>query len=79
MNQPFAKVEGPCFFGGWSEFCCDYKFFVSRSRSEKQSGDLALITKKKPAGAGGFIAELCSDADVYSIQFNEHRHIIFYS
>lgn len=74
-NQPFGKVEGPCCFGGWSEFCFDFKFFVSKAESEKQSGDLALITKKKPSGAGGFIAELCSDADVYSIQFGDNANL----
>ena len=25
--EPFGKVEGPCFFGGFLEFCCDFKFF----------------------------------------------------
>jgi hypothetical protein len=72
-NEPFGKVEGPCCFGGWSEFCFDFKFFVSNSSSPQHTGDIGLITKKKPSDAGGFIAELCSDADLYSIQFNEDR------
>jgi hypothetical protein len=72
-NAPFGKVEGPCCFGGWSEFCFDFKFFVSNPSSPQHTGDLGLITKKKPSDAGGLVAELCSDADLYSIQFNEER------
>ena len=72
-NVPFGKLEGPCFFGGWSEFCFDFKFFVSNLSSPQHTGDIGLITKKKPANSRGFIVELFSDADHYSIQFKEER------
>lgn len=70
-EQPFGKIEGPCFFGGWSECCCDFQFFVSKFQSEKKSGDLGLITKKKPGSLAAAFVELASDADVYTIKFNE--------
>jgi hypothetical protein len=35
-----------------------------------QSGDLALITKQRPASAAAAFAEAFSEADNYSIEFN---------
>jgi hypothetical protein len=73
--EPFAKVEGPCFFGGWSEMCFNFQFFVSRFASDKKSGDLGLITKKKPSSMAGGFVEVMSDADVYGVTFNEHAEL----
>lgn len=67
--QPFGKIQGPCFFGGWSEVCCNFKFFVSRFDSRHREGDLGVIIKKKPSSFGGLIREVLTDADVYSIEF----------
>lgn len=69
--QPFAKVEGPCFFGGWSEMCCSFNFAVSRFESEKRVGDLAKVVKKKPDSFAGGMKELMTEADVYGVTFNE--------
>lgn len=68
--QPFGKIQGPCFFGGWSEVCCNFKFYVSRFDSRHREGDLGVIIKKKPSSFGGLIREVLTDADVYSIEFN---------
>jgi len=68
--QPFGKIQGPCFFGGWSEVCCSFKFFISRFDSRHKEGDLGVIIKKKPSSFGGLIREVLTDADVYSIEFN---------
>jgi hypothetical protein len=70
-DEPYAKVEGPCFFGGWSEMCCEFRFFTSWFKSESKAGDVAVITKKKPASLSGAFVELFSDADVYGIAFNQ--------
>lgn len=69
-SEPFAKVQGPFCFGGWSEMCCDFQFFVDNFKSESKTGDLALITKKKPASLMGAVKELVSDADNYTLAFN---------
>ncbi len=53
-----------------SEFCCDFKFFTSKYNSDSKKGDIALITKKKPASLAGALAELVSDADNYQITFS---------
>lgn len=29
-DTPYGKIEGPCCFGGCSEFCFSFKFFVSK-------------------------------------------------
>jgi hypothetical protein len=73
--QPFAKIEGPLCFGGWSEMCCNFQFFVSQFMSPTKAGDVALITKKKPASLAAAFVELASDADVYSIVFNESANL----
>lgn len=70
-SEPFAKVEGPCCFGGWSENCCDFNFTVSRFNSAKKMGDLGKIVKKKPEGLAGQFKEVFTQADVYSVQFND--------
>lgn len=66
---PFAKIEGPCIFGGWSEMCCDFRFYTSSFGGASKSGDIALITKKKPQSMAGALQELGSEADVYTIEF----------
>ena len=74
-SEPFAKVEGPCCFGGWAEMCFSFKFWVSSFNSASKSGDVALITKRKPGNLSAAAVELCSDADVYTIQFNESANL----
>lgn len=71
-DEPFGKITGPCIFGGWSEMCCDFRFFVSKNDSTvaPKYGDFALITKKAPTTLSGAFRELVSDADVYSIAFD---------
>jgi hypothetical protein len=68
---PFAKMEGPCCFGGWSEMCCNFKFFVSNFNSPKKTGDIGMMIKKKPQTFAGAFVELFSNADVYSVEFND--------
>lgn len=70
-DEPFGKVEGPFFFGGWSEMCCNFKFYTSFFNSKTKAGDMAIITKKKPASLTGAFVELFTDADVYGIEFKE--------
>ena len=43
---------GPCFFGGWSEVCCDFSFPISKFTSSSKQGDLGVIIKKKPSSIG---------------------------
>jgi len=70
-ESPFGKVEGPLCFGGWSECCFDFKFFTSRFASAKKTGDVALITKKKPQSIAGAAVELFTESDVYTIEFQD--------
>ena len=70
-GEAFAKVDGPCLFGGWSEMCCDFRFAISKPQSEKGAGDVAVITKKKPQSVMGALAELGTNADNYTITFND--------
>jgi len=67
---PFARIRGPCIFGGWSELCCDFKFFVSRFGSPDNTGDVALIMKRKPSSMAMIVTDLMSDADNYTIEFD---------
>ena len=74
-STPFAKVEGPLCFGGWAEMCFSFNFWVSNFNSASKSGDVAIVTKRKPGDLSAAAVELCSDADVYSIQFNESANL----
>jgi hypothetical protein len=74
-DEPFAKVEGPCFFGGWSEMCCTFSFYASTFNADKKTGDVALITKKRPASLAAAFVELVSDSDVYGIEFKEEAKL----
>ena len=69
---PFGKTTGPCFFGGWSEMCCDFRFKVSRFTSSRDSADIGMITKRAPVTASQAAATLCcnGDADVFSMEYN---------
>ncbi|KAJ1420981.1 hypothetical protein B484DRAFT_452932 [Ochromonadaceae sp. CCMP2298] len=70
-EEPDAKIQGPCIFGGWSEMCCTFNFWVSTFNGKNKSGDLAVIKKLKPQSMGGAITELTSESDFYSIDFKE--------
>jgi len=69
-DEPYAKIEGPCVFGGWSEMCCSFKFYTSLFGSPSKTGDVALITKKKPVSASGALQQLVTEADNYIIDFS---------
>lgn len=72
---PYGKIEGPCIFGGWSEMCCSFKFYTSLFSSPTKSGDIALITKKKPQSTSGSAVELVSNADNYRIDFDSSQNL----
>jgi hypothetical protein len=67
-------IVGPCLFGGCSEFCCDFEFLVSKYDSDN-NGDLAKITKVRAKGMAGMLKEAATDADNYSIQFNQDAQL----
>ena len=71
-----AKIEGPTFFGGCSELCCESEWPVSRMTAENfdeklKIGDFATITKHKPNGFGAMMREALTDSDTYTIEFRE--------
>jgi len=74
-SLPYAKLEGPCIFGGCSEFCCDFEFPISFFNSPSRSGDIAKVTKKKPDSLAGAVKEAFTDADVYTITFNNEVNL----
>jgi hypothetical protein len=67
-NESYAKMEGPCFFGGWSECCCDFNFPLSTFTGNNQ-GDIGKFTKQKPASLSAAVRELMTEADVYTLAF----------
>jgi len=69
-SEPFAKIEGPCCFGGWSELCFDFNFFTSKYQSPSKTGDVAMIIKRHPNSMAMLATDLMSDADNYTIEFN---------
>jgi len=69
-SEPFAKIEGPCCFGGWSELCFDFNFFTSAYQSPTKTGDLAMIVKRHPSTMAMVASDLMSNADNYTIEFN---------
>ena len=46
QTSAFAKIEGPYCFGGWSELCCDFEFFVSFMESEKKTGQSMSLNER---------------------------------
>eukprot|EP01033_Poteriospumella_lacustris_P013348 gene13348-9557_t len=68
-SEPFAKLTGPCFFGGWSECCCNFSFPLTSFNNKDSKGDLGVVTKQKPTSLAGAVRELTSEADVYTIGF----------
>jgi hypothetical protein len=72
--EPFGKLNGPCFFGGWSECCCNFEFPLTTFGNKDTKGDLGVVTKKKPASLAGAVRELMSEADVYNIEFKNNVH-----
>ena len=56
-NTNNATQPSPCTIkGGWSELCCDFKFFTSFYNSQTP-GDIALIVKKAPK-TGAAVAQV---------------------
>lgn len=67
---PWAVMSGPCFFGGWTECCCDFNFPLTRFGSDT-TGDLGGVVKKKPTSLAGGFRSLVGDNSVYTIHFSE--------
>jgi len=67
-QQPFAKVEGPTFFGGCLECCCNFDYPVSSFTAGDKTGDLAMVVKEKPHSIKGAMKELVGDSDTYSME-----------
>jgi hypothetical protein len=68
LQEPSFVVEGPTFYGGMVDFCCDTSFKISRTKGK--SGDLGRIVKKIPHGCcgdNGYCRAICSTADTYDI------------
>ena len=64
--EPYASITGPCCFGGASELCCKSKF-------EYKKGDtqIASMTKLAPSDCCACLKELCTDADKFSVEFED--------
>jgi hypothetical protein len=71
---PFAQLEGPCLFGGWTECCCDFYFPLSRFGSDKK-GDLGGVVKKAPKSLAGGFRSFIEDNSVYTIQFDQGANL----
>lgn len=71
VDGPFAKVEGPCCFGGCSEFCFSFNFPVSKFGSAAKTGDIGKIIKQKPKDFGSGLREVLTNADLYTINFDD--------
>ena len=76
VQRALAKIEGPTFFGGCSEMCCDSEWPVSKMPAEAfdnklMVGDFAVITKHKPNGCESAMMEAMTDSDTYTIEFNQ--------
>merc|ERR1711865_461605 len=75
-----AKVEGPCYFGGCSELCCDSQWNVSRMTPETWDqkinlGDMAIITKKKPDSMSSALREMATDSDTFTMEFKPEAQL----
>jgi len=70
-TAPYAKMEGPCIFGGCSELCCDFQFPISKIESEKKTGDLVSVTKQKPKSFKDAAKEVVGDSDMFSMEFKD--------
>ena len=64
--DPWAIVLGPCFFGGLSEFCCNFQFDVKRSHG---TPNFANFIKVRPKSAANVAKQCCSTADNYQMNF----------
>jgi len=68
-ESQFAVVEGPTFFGGCMDLCCNTTFMISREAGK--TGDLAKITKLKPEGMMELCCALFTPVDFYNLDFAE--------
>lgn len=74
-DEPYGKIQGPCFFGGWSEMCFSFNFYASFFNSKDKEGDMGKIVKKRPTSLTAAFVELATDADVYGIEFKESANL----
>merc|ERR1719433_1184105 len=74
-ENPVAIIQGPTFFGGCGELCCDYDYTISVINPGDlgpagEKGDICTIEKKKPEGCCACITEAFTDVDNYELHFN---------
>jgi len=66
-GTPFGVVEGPTFFGGCLDLCCDTHFQISKEAGG--GGDLATISKLRPRECCEWCRAICSTADAFDMEF----------
>lgn len=71
-DQKWASVKGSdCCFGGCLEQCKQFPFNISES-GEAEDSSTAQIIKKTPEGMGGRFKEMFTDADTFTMTFNQN-------
>jgi len=63
---PSIYINGPPFFGGWYDLCCDTVFEMTGEGGVS----VGRITKPKPANCMGLICACCFDFDRYDIRMS---------
>lgn len=71
-QNAFARVQGPCCFGGWSEICCDFTF---TARSNKGQGELGRLIKAHPRNLISSLVQVFTDADAYGVAINPNAGV----
>ena len=72
----FAKLEGPCFFGGVCAICFEAPFKLSTMEDHQidehiETGDMASLIKKTPKTMTGALQAAFTDSDVFEMEFKK--------
>jgi len=74
VGKVVAVISGPTIFGGCSEFCMDYDYFITSAGDGMVApGDIAHVEKKKPEGCIQALTEAFTDVDNFELHFNPNN------
>lgn len=71
----FARLQGPCCFGGYSDLCRSYQFPVSGANSAEYAADVAMVTKRRPASWAAAYAQTYTNADNFTVEFSPNAQL----
>lgn len=71
IETQYAKLNGPCFFGGCYDIFCPTPFYINQGDTKGPIGDVGLIEKQPAKGFFDMCCQCAGDTDNYEVSLKQ--------